>query len=139
MDNRKYINANWQELRRAINAAWRTAKDERTCLRDYAENISMTDAMASLLGRETANERQHRRNHPSPKGFSVDAAAKLILMNNVVDGIKRGELPASTMFLELRQTAVEAQVIGYLVRDKIHPSWIASIELMDYAKLMQSE
>ena len=144
MTNTQKINTLWDEMRQAINKAYDehgqrlSFDDGMGCLRDYAENISWSDGMAALLGRESANERQHRRNRPSVPGFSVGTAAKLILMTNVADGAKREELPSATAFLVLRQTAVEAQVIGFLIRNYLEPEWIAAVKSLDYARLMQA-
>jgi hypothetical protein len=133
----------WNELRESINKAYaapaeRGSQDEheRACLRDYAENISWSDALSALAGRETANERQHRSNRPSVPGFSCSTAAKLILMTNVAQGAKAEAMPSATAFLVLRQTAVEAQVIGWLIRKHLDAKWIEAVENLDYAKLM---
>src|ERR1700676_3858466 len=84
MSTKQIVDNLWNEMREAINRAYAIADKNRdadgTCLRDYAENISWSDSLAALLGRESANERQHRSNRPSVPGFSVDTASKLILM-----------------------------------------------------------
>lgn len=127
----------WNELREAINKTYELDKsDDSQCLRDYAENISWSDALAELVGRETANERQHRSNRPSVPGFSCGTAARLILMNNVAKGARMDSMPSAMAFLVLRQTAVEAEVIGWLIRKHLDPNWIAAVENLDYAKLM---
>ena len=130
----------WEEMRAAINAAYAEADkkrdDDGTCLRDYAENISWSDALASLLARETANERQHRRNRPSVPGFSVESATKLILMEQARAGAVAGEMPRATAFLVFRQSAVEAQVIGFLAKKHLSADWCASVAELDYARLM---
>ncbi len=75
MDTKKTINLLWVELRQRINQAYAAADKNRNedgvCLRDCAENISWSDNLSELLGREAANERQHRSNRPSVPGFSV--------------------------------------------------------------------
>ena len=81
------IDTLWNQFRDAIDAAYAETqkKDfsgdayaDSSCLRDYARDISWSDDLAKLLANEEANERDHRRNRPSPKGFSVVNAAKLI-------------------------------------------------------------
>src|SRR4051812_33833466 len=127
MNNTQLINKLWKEFRNAINVTYavgaRTKNDDLQCLRDYAENISWSDDLAALLGRETANERQHRRNRPAVAGFSNETAAKLILMGNVAKGAMMAEMPKATAFLVLRQTAVEAEVIGFLCRHALTGEW----------------
>lgn len=140
MTNTQVIANLWQELREAINQTYKESKpgDDSQCLRDYAENISWSDNLAALLGRETANERQHRRNRHMVIGFSAGTAAKLILMNNVVKGAQMTAMPSATAFLVLRQTACEAEVIGYLCREYLPIDWIRAVDTFDYAKLMQA-
>lgn len=143
MNAKTQINKLWDEMRGAINRAYATANktndQDGVCLRDYAENISWSDSTARLLGREAANERQHRSNRPSVPGFSVESAAKLILMNQAYRGANELELPRSTAFLVFRQTAVEAQVIGHLIRAELAQSWRDAISALDYSELMKGE
>jgi hypothetical protein len=131
----------WQQFREAVNATYDEANknhdQDGICLRDYAENISWSDNLASLLGREAANERQHRRNRPSPSGFSVDTAAKLILLDNAVKGAGMSEMPKATAFLVLRRTAVEAETIGFLARKHLSAEWRQAVSSLDYAQLMK--
>lgn len=145
MDTKKYVNTLWKELRESINLAYKTAAEEKNedgeCLRDYAENISWSDDLATLLDREAANERQHRSGRPSVPGFSVDTAAKLILLGNMARGaemaIKGESMPKATTFLVRRKTAAEAQIVGYLTARFLQPAWIASVRTLDYAELMK--
>ena len=143
MNTKQKVDMLWREMREAINTAYAIADEERNkdgiCLRDYAENISWSDSLAGLLGRESANERQHRSNRPSVPGFSIETAAKLILMDNMKDGASKAEMPRATASLVFRKTAIEAQVIGYLIRDRLTPEWRESVSSLDYAKLMQLE
>src|SRR5580704_5583088 len=107
MKSKQQINSLWKQFREAINSAYAEADKSRDdngiCLRDYAENISWSDNLATLLDRETANERQHRSNRPSIPGFSAETAAKLILLNQASTGASREQLPQSTAFLVFRQ------------------------------------
>ena len=143
MTNTQVINNLWQELRQAINKTYQDRPDpennnDADCLRDYAENISWSDDLAALLGRETANERQHRSNRLSVPGFSAQTAAKLILMDNALRGAEMTEMPKATAFLVLRQTAVEAEVIGFLIKGNLWPAWRKTVKSYDYADLMKA-
>ena len=144
MSTKTKVDQLWRELRDAINKAYdehgRKAQfdDDFGCLRDYAEDISWSDDLAGLLGRESANERQHRSNRPVPRGFSVETAAKLILLNNFAKGAELSEMPKATAFLVLRKTAVEAEVIGFIIKDYLSADWRAAVNAMDYAELMKA-
>ncbi len=141
MNNAKYISANWAEFRRAIDKTYHEATPgmgDGQALHDYVEDMSYSDDLSALLGRETANERQHRHNRPSPAGFSVGSAAMLILMRMAADGSELTEMPKASKFLTCRQTAVEAEVIGYLCRKNLSLAWREAVRVLDYAKLMQA-
>jgi hypothetical protein len=143
MDTKKTINLLWIELRQRINQAYavadKTRNEDGVCLRDYAENISWSDNLASLLGREAANERQHRAHRPSVSGFSVETAAKLLLMENIRFGATKEAMPSATAFLVFRQTAAEAQVIGFLIREFLDQEWRQAVVTLDYSKLMKGK
>ena len=139
MNTKQKIDGLWDEFREAINKAYAVAEKVRDedgcCLRDYAENISWSDSTARLLGRETANERQHRSNRPSVPGFSNESAAKLILM---WQASRVKTMPCATAFLMSRQTAIEAQVIGFLAKNQLTDAWRDAVEALDYADLMKA-
>jgi hypothetical protein len=141
MNTKQQVDGLWKQFREAINSAYAEADRKRDengiCLRDYAENISWSDNLSSLLDRETANERQHRSNRPSIPGFSAETAAKLILLGQASHGAQLKQLPQSTAFLVFRQSAVEAQVIGFLARKHLPMEWRTAVNALDYAKLMQ--
>ena len=143
MSTKQKVDTLWRELRKAVNDAYAVADKERDedgiCLRDYAEDISWSDNLAALLGRECAAERQHRSNRPSVSGFSVETASKLILMGQVQHGAELKEMPRATGFLVFRKTAIEAQVVGYLIREQLTPEWLETVKGLDYAKLMTPE
>jgi len=139
MNTHNSINELWEQLRDAIDATYKQATPgakDGNVLRDYARDISWEDNLLTLLYREKVNEKQHRSNRPTPKGFSSEDAAKLIIMNCVVRGSERKELPSSTDILVYRQTAIEAEVIGYLVRGHVAATWVERVSQFDYAKLM---
>lgn len=134
MNNKQKIENLWNEFRKVINQSY--TDYPTSALKDYTENQSMVDGLARLLGKEAANERQHRKWGRSPRDFSVDSAAKLILMHSAVFGAEKIEMPKATIFLELRQTAAEAMVIGWLVRHGLSAKWRQQVQEIDYAKLM---
>ena len=139
MNTTQRINALWDSLRDAIDQTYRTAdvgNDVAGVLRDYARDISWHDDLRELLDRETANERQHRRDRPAVKDFSAKTAAQLLLMRNVVDGSEMRDCPPATDFLRYRKTVVEAQVLGWLIRANVADEWTAAVREFDYAKLM---
>lgn len=141
MNTKLKVDTLWEDFRAAINAAYAEAEksrnDDGLCLRDYAENISWSDALRDLLARETANERQHRSTRPSVAGFSAETAAKLILMHQAGTGAVASEMPRATAFLVFRQSAVEAQVLGFIVNKHLSVDWRVALAELDYAKLMQ--
>jgi hypothetical protein len=146
MNTKAQVNQLWRQFREAINLAYAAASQENDengmALRDYAENISWSDSLARLLGRESASERQHRSGRPSVPGFSIETASKLIIMEQAANGAKLAieskPLPSATLFLVCRQTAIESQVIGYLAARFISSDWLAAVQSLDYADLMQS-
>lgn len=143
MNTHEKINQLWEQMRDSIDSAYKAeqADPDRSgdalcgALRDYARDISWSDNLAALLGRETANERQHRRNRTSPKGFSIQDAAKLIVMNCFRCGAD-GVLPSAIAFLIFRQTAVEAETVGFLCKAHVDQPWKSALAQLDYAKLM---
>lgn len=142
MKTKPAIDQLWDQMRGFINAEYASTKnintDEGGALRDYAENISWSDDLEKLLSIETANEKQHRGNRPTPKGFSSQTAAKLILMRNVADGSFMAAMPSALTFITLRKSAAEAQLIGYLIRHKATPEWAKLVREFDYSKIMQA-
>jgi len=143
MNTKQKVDKLWNEMRKAINQAYAIADkardDDGTCLRDYAENISWSDSLSALLGRESAAERQHRSNRPSVLGFSIETAAKLILMEQMKNGAEAENMPRATAFLVFRKTAIEAQVIGYLIHRQLTKEWCEAVSSLDYAELMKAE
>ena len=131
----KQIDTLWETMRDALDKAYSVANagrdDQGTALRDYARDIHWHDAMDALLREETANEKQHRR------GFSAESGAKLILLGQVAKGAKAQSLPDVTGFLHFRITAMQAQVIGFLIRAQLPVDWFTELAKLDYPKLMQ--
>ncbi len=143
MNTKKTIDTLWKQFRQSINTAYAEADkardEDRMCLRDYAENISWSDDLARLLGRECAEERQHRKGHPFVQGFSIDSAAKLLIMENVAQGAEQGKMPSATIFMMWRQTAAESFLLGYLIREHLTPEWKQTVTSLDYSNLMQGQ
>lgn len=145
MNTKTKIDKLWKVFQDAIDAADSNGQNAHNAdghaavnaLHDYTTDRSWR--LNALLGRETANERQHRRTSLAPASFSVASAAKLHLMNGAAYGSTKTEMPAATLFLTMRQTAAEAEVIGYLCRVTLSQAWRDELETIDYAKLMQSE
>ena len=141
MSTKTKVDDLWNQFRAAINAAYASAtlaNDDGQTLRDYAENISWSDDLAGLLGRESAEERRHRANRPSVPSFSVGTAAKLLVMENARKGAAMDEMPKACAFLVLRKTAVESEVIGFLARKHLSAEWQAAVNGLDYAELMKA-
>jgi hypothetical protein len=142
MKTKTQIDRLWEEFRDAIDAAYQVANKTRDdagiCLRDYAQNVSWNDNLKQLLQRETANERQHRSTRPSIPGFSAETAAKLILLNQASAGSLLATMPQATEFLVFRQTAAEARVIGFLIRESLSVEFRESFSQLDYSELMKA-
>lgn len=139
--NSQLIDSLWDDFRKAINATYAQStgwRDDRDCLRDYAEDISWNDALCGLLGRETANERRHRSGRPSVPGFSNQTAAKLILMAQASNGSIQTDMSKGTEFLMYRQTAAEARLIGWLIRESVTKEWRDAVNSIDYTELMKT-
>lgn len=138
----KQINQLWEEFRSTIDAVDKLADSadghaEVNALHDYTQDRDWQ--LASLLGRETANERQHRKGSEAPKAFGVGAAARLQIMTNAAYGASLPKMPSAHLFLTMRQTAIEAEVIGYLLRGHLSQEWRNAVDSIDYSKLMQVE
>lgn len=142
MTNHQRIEELWQDFQQAIDAADAEGRGksadghaEVNALRDYASNHGGAWRLAQLVGRESANERQHRRTSVPPKSFSISDAARLHIMTSAAWGAAE-ERPAVHLFLTMRQTAAEAKVIGYLIRNHIPDGWMDAVLALDYCKLM---
>ena len=134
------VNNLWAEFRASINAAYKTAVnkyDYRTGmkLRNYAEDQHPFDALHDLLKRESAAERRHRGTD-TYFGFPVTIAAKLELMEKARSGATSPQPPDPLQLLTCRPTALEAEVIGYLIRHHVNKQWLQAVDALDYPKLM---
>jgi hypothetical protein len=146
INTHQHINQLFSQFRDAIDAAYAAAQtkgfsgsahDEINCLRDYARNISWSDAVAKLLTAETANERQHRQSR-SVRGFSSQDAAKLILCGNVLQGSELQTIPSALTFITFRPSAAEANLLGFLIRAHVTPEWKQAVSSLDYCECMKA-
>lgn len=144
MDTHRTIANLWNAFQNAIDLAnadglkLNNADGHAECnaLRDYTRDRNWR--MSNLLGRETANERKHRSTTISPKDFTVGDAAKLQIMQWAAFAQELDSLPSAHLFLTMRPTAVEAEVIGFLCRKHLNDTWRERLAELDYAKLMQA-
>lgn len=139
MNTHQRINQLWTELHDAIDSAYasHSVKDEKNALRDYARDISWSDATEKLLKSETENERQHRQ-FRSVRGFSVQDAAKLIICENVLRGSELQTMPSALTFISFRASAAEANLLGYLIRDFVTPEWKVAVKSLGYFECMKA-
>jgi cell fate (sporulation/competence/biofilm development) regulator YlbF (YheA/YmcA/DUF963 family) len=130
----------WMEMRGVITQVYMEGKElnnpELDALRDYAEDISMHDDLNALMQREVVLERQHRRGLEGRTTFTLEDAARLLIMNQVVCGTNLESMPPATIFLTMKQTAAEAQTIGYLIRNKLSNEWRNEVNQLDYGELI---
>ena len=134
----------WKQFRTAIDATYTAAdhNDPARHLRDYAENVGLVDKLETLVHEETRTERQHRAHdgmygRPVRRPVSCVHAAKILLLGQAGKGAELSEMPESTDWLTYRRTAVEANLIGFLIRAHVSPEWIAACAALDYAEIMK--
>jgi hypothetical protein len=146
LNTHQSINQIWEHFRDAIDAAYAASQSKEfsgsayadsSCLRDYARNISWSDACEKLLATETANERQHRQSR-TVRGFSSQDAARLIICNNVLRGAELTEMPSALTFITFRPSAAEANLLGYLIREHLASGWKSAVQSLDYSECMKS-
>lgn len=145
------LNTLEEQVRDAIDASYLTGErypsggrktvphdDERQPLRDYVRNQAMRDKWEDLIERETAHERRHRRGAPNGWRFKFGAkhGARIVMLNNVGDGARLEVAPAAVSFIEYRDTAAEAVLVGWLAREQLRavPGLLDALELLDYAE-----
>lgn len=140
MNTAKQIDRLWTQFQGFIESAHQTKTEESGILHDYI-SASMHNELGELLDRETVHERKHRQGF-APSGFqapiSAPTAAKLILMNAAVQGSQQKAVPPATIFLQWRDTAAEAHVIGYLIRKQVRADWLKEVQSLDYAQIMKA-
>lgn len=134
----------WEQFRAAIDAADADGRKlnnadghaECNALHDYSSEKNWR--LFNLLGREQANERQHRGvpYYGTNAKLSVRDAAMLQIMQQASYQAWEGVMPPAHHFLTMRATAVEAAVIGYLCRKRLDQKWRETLATLDYSKLM---
>ena len=124
--SRKEIYTLWQALECAIDlvkfANPQTPLHDYSIARDYAK-------LNALLRAEIAHERRHRTMYKG-NAYPIPAthAAELVVLRNIYTGATRCSAPLATIFLELRDTAAEAQTIGYEIREHIGLVWLTKVD-----------
>lgn len=138
------------QVRDAIDASYLTGErypnggrvtvshdDPRQVLRDYVRNQSWQDKFDQLIKREEGHERRHRRGAPSTwrHKFGPLQGARIVILNNIGDGAKLTQAPAAESFIQLRDTAAEAMLVGWLAREELSkvPGLLDALALLDYA------
>jgi hypothetical protein len=139
VNTHQHIDKLWTELRDIIDRAYAShpVEDEKSALRDYALNMSWSDATENLLASETVNEMEHRKSR-SIRGFSSRDAARLIICGCVCRGSELQAMPSALTFISYRAAAAEANLLGYLIRGFVTPEWKASVESLDYVECMKA-
>jgi hypothetical protein len=139
-----------RQVRDAIDASYLTGEkypsggrvcvphdDPRSDLRDYVRNQTWCDKFDALIDRETKHERGHRRGAPNGWRFKFGAkhGARIVMLSQLGQGAQRTEAPAAASFITWRDTAAEAQLIGWLARVELAkvPGLLDALALLDYA------
>lgn len=146
MNVNKQIDNLWDEFQLAIDQTYTTYtkmtprrhSDAYSAISDYY-SLSGHDDLGVLFRKELANEKQHRRakpaHCPNPLIFA-SSGAKLIILRNVCDGAKLADMPSAIIFLQFRQTAAEAMVLGFIIRHALPLDFASRVRALDYSKLM---
>lgn len=141
MNYKKQVDKLWEGLEAALIEGYKTNPEVKEHLRDYVPDITWTDALSALVGREAAAERKHRGWGPEwakyHRPFPVALAAKLMVVHQIGQGAGLKSLPPATDFLRFRPSAVEAQIVGYCLRNVLTPEWIAEAQALDYAQAVK--
>jgi hypothetical protein len=134
------VNRLWEQLEDALTRGYKTNAEVREHLRDYVPDVGWNDKLAALVGREAAAEREHRKfvggefNENVPVGVS----ARLMVVQKIGEGAQLASMPLATDFLNMRHSAVEARVVGYLLREVLSEEWVAEAVALDYAKAVSA-
>jgi hypothetical protein len=141
MNTKQKIEFLWTTFQAAINSSYSQSRQftisDQTALRDYATDMAFEDKLETLLAKTRDEERHHRRfRDHAVKGFSIDSAAKLLLMHAAKDGAESRSSLSAVKMLTVRHTALEAEVLGYLAKTFLGHTWRAEVTALDYAKLM---
>ena len=130
----KQVNALWNELQDAIDAS----SHDGDTLGDYKSD-SYHKNLDRLLSTSIAEERGHRGFVGGSYQVSAPIGAKIIILSNVADGTRRREMPPSQLWMQLRRTAVEGMVLGYILREDLPADWHDRANALDYADIMNGK
>jgi len=87
-------------------------------------------------------ERHHRRNRPTPKGFSANAAARLFTIRHLAEALEKPNRYQVDDILYIRTECLYAQAYATKHRAEILEAWgkagvkIDDVLAVDYAELM---
>jgi len=87
-------------------------------------------------------ERQHRRNRPTPKGFSANAAARLFTVRHLAEALEKPNRYQVDDILHIRTECLYAQAYANKYRAEILEAWgkagvkIDDVLAVDYSELM---
>ena len=100
-----------------------------------------TNLRAMLFEECKAAEKQHRRGHPAPRGFSVGAAARYFTVKYLRHfALDPGRIPTIKDYLSVRRELFTAASIYFNAQDEI-TEWAESVDpefdAIDYCKLMR--
>jgi len=87
-------------------------------------------------------ERHHRKNRPTPKGFSANAAARLFTVRHLAEALEKPSRYQVDDILYIRTECLHAQAYASKHRAEILEAWdkagvkIDDVLAVDYAELM---
>jgi len=87
-------------------------------------------------------ERHHRRNRPTPKGFSANAAARLFTVRHLAEALEKPNRYQVDDILYIRNECLHAQAYANKYRAEILEAWdkagvkIDDVLAVDYSELM---
>lgn len=137
----------WEQFRDALTIAYTvenklhgngSAHNVAGALRDYARDQMHHDDLRELLDEELQNERQQHsictRAYPV-YCISNLSRAKLLIMQNAVDGCTLDKMPPATIFMTYRHSAAEAMLLGFMAKGSLKHEWRNAVQAIDYTKL----
>jgi len=95
-----------------------------------------------LLKMNLEAERHHRRNRPTPKGFSANAAARLFTVRHLAEALEKPNRYQVDDILYIRTECLHAQAYANQHRAEILEAWdkagvkIDDVLAVDYSELM---
>lgn len=144
MNQSRVISKLWDEFVGIIDKQWDNNKaiadgdghSELNAIRDFTSGWSHRD-LNRLLVLEKTHEKFHRGAAPGGIRFHVSAeqSAKLLIMQNAVDGSHLHDMPPATSFITYRDSAAMAILLGYLIRSEVTEEWRQAVKAIEYTKL----